>query len=243
MSNAHIPGGYQTGGLWIAAGLSFGVVVVGSGLALFAMMEFDERCMQGLTQGPGRLLRVRDHAFPPATVCEFQHGEVASLGGHGVLNVLLWTSLLVMVTCLLASLLAECLDPRLGSGLVVPMTRVQKLRRTGTAFFVTSSVFLLFYALAGWNLVTNPSSACSAGSDWGAYAPETLDRSLFPPQASCRFTSGLTRQLNPDWVASLAIGLAVPAVVAALGLGLALRRWIGERRVTPRETPTATLSN
>lgn len=223
------------------AGIAFGVVVVGSGLALFSMMEFDERCMQGLTQGPGPLLRVRDQAFPPATICEFQDGEVASLGGHGVLNVLLWAGMLVMVTCLLASLLAEWMDPRLGSDLVVPMTRVQKLRRTGTAFFVTSFAFLLFYALVGWQLVTDPSSACSVGADWGAHAPETLNPSLFPPQATCRFTSGSTRQLNPDWMASLAAGLAAPAVLAAIGFGLALRRWIADRQVPPKETHTAPL--
>jgi len=181
MSNAQTVGSYRTAGLWVAAGLSFGVVAVGSGLALFAMLEFDERCMQGLTQGPGRLLRVRKQAFPPATVCEFRHGEVTSLGGHGVLSVFLWVSLLVMITCLLVSLIAECLDPRLGSELVVPMTRAEKLRRTGTAFFVTSFVFLLFYALVGWKLVTGPSSACSAGADWGMNAPKTVDYSFFQP--------------------------------------------------------------
>ncbi|WEH40285.1 hypothetical protein OG233_12750 [Streptomyces sp. NBC_01218] len=243
MSQAQAPGGYRTGGLWIAAGISFGVLAVGSALALVAMMEFDERCMHGITQGPGRLLRVRNQAFPPATVCEFQNGEVASLGGHGVLNVLLWAGLLFMVTCLLVALLAEWLDPEPGSDLVVPMTRVEKLRRTGTAFCVTGSAFLLVYALAGWKLLMGPSSACSAGSDWGSQQPETLDPRLFPPQATCRFTSGMTGQLNPDWLASLAVELAVPAVLAAVGFGLALRRWTVERRVTGEEKPAAALSH
>lgn len=81
MSNARTHGGYRTGGLWAAAGISFGAVVVGSAIAVFGMMEFDERCQHGLTQGPGRLLRVRDQAFPPATICEFQYGEVSSIGG------------------------------------------------------------------------------------------------------------------------------------------------------------------
>ncbi len=118
ISNARTYGGYRTGGLWVATGISFGAVAVGSGLALLGMFEFDERCMQGMTQGPGRLLRVRDQAFPPATICEFQHGDVSSIGGRGVLSVLLWGSLLVMVTCLLVALIAECFDPRLGSDLV-----------------------------------------------------------------------------------------------------------------------------
>ncbi|MGW0912518.1 hypothetical protein ACWD1Z_12310 [Streptomyces sp. NPDC002784] len=60
------------------------------------MIEFDE-CMHGLPTGPGELLRTREQAFPPATVCEFQHGDVASIGGRGVLGVPLWGSLLVLV--------------------------------------------------------------------------------------------------------------------------------------------------
>ncbi|WP_228044285.1 hypothetical protein [Streptomyces ferrugineus] len=205
-------------------------MVVGSALALFGMLEFDERCMQGLTQGPGRLLRVRDQAFPPATICEFQHGEVSSIGGQGVLEVLLWGSLLVMVICLFTALIAECFDPRLGSDLVVPMTRAEKLRRTGAAFFVTGSVFLMFYTLAGWKLFAGPSSACSTGADWTTNAPRTLEYSFFPPQATCQYTSGLTRQMNPDWMASLAVELAVPALMAGVGFALAWRRWGVERR-------------
>lgn len=221
MSNARTYGGYRTGGLWVATGISFGAVVVGSGLALLGMFEFDERCMQGMTQGPGRLLRVRDQAFPPATICEFQHGDVSSIGGRGVLSVLLWGSLLVMVTCLLVALIAECFDPRLGSDLVVPMSRGERLRRTGTAFFVTGSVFLMFYALVGWRLFAGPSSVCSVGADWGTNAPKTLEYSFFPPQATCQYTSGLTRRMNPDWMASLAMELAVPALIAGVGFALA----------------------
>ncbi|MFI9048244.1 hypothetical protein [Streptomyces sp. NPDC053427] len=235
MSNALEHGGYRTGGLWIAAGISLGAVVVGSGLALFGMLEFDERCMQGVTQGPGRLLRVRQQAFPPATFCEFQHGEVSSIGGRGVLGVLLWGSLLALVTCLFVALIAECFDPRVGSDLVKPMSRAEKLRRTWTALFVTGSVFLMFYALAGWRLFAGPSSACSAGADWGTQAPKTLEYSFFPPQATCRYTSGLTRQMNPDWVASLAMELAVPTLIAGVGFVLAWRRRGAERRATQQE--------
>jgi hypothetical protein len=180
MSDTRSYGGYRTGGLWAAAAISFGAVVVGSVLALFGMLEFDERCMHGLTQGPGRLLRVRDQAFPPATICEFQRGEVSSIGGQGVLSVLLWAGLLVMVTSLFVALIAECFDPRLGSDLVVPMSRAEKLRRTGAAFFVTVSVFLMFYALAGWRLFTGPSSVCSTGADWGTNEPKTLEYSFLP---------------------------------------------------------------
>ncbi|WP_210570451.1 hypothetical protein [Streptomyces sp. GESEQ-4] len=229
MSNARTHGGYRTGGLWAAAGISFGAVMVGSAIASFGMMEFDERCQHGLIQGPGRLLRVRDQAFPPATICEFQYGEVSSIGGGGVLNVLLWGSMLILVTCLLVALIAECLDPSLGSELVVPMSRGAKLRRTGAAFFVLGSVFLMVYAFAGWRLVAGPSSACAAGADWGNQAPKTLEYSFFPPQATCQYTSGLTRQMNPDWVASLATELAVPALMAGVGFALALRRWAVDR--------------
>ncbi|MER5753220.1 hypothetical protein [Streptomyces sp. NPDC002088] len=232
MSNARTHGGYRTGGLWAAAGISFSAVVLGSGLALFGMLEFDERCMHGLTQGPGRLLRVRDQAFPPATICEFERGEVSSVGGSGVLSALLWVSLSALVLCLLAALIAECLEPRLGSDLVVPMSRAEKLRRTGAAFFVAGSVFLMFYALAGWRLFTGPSSVCSAGADWGTNTPRTLEYSFFPPQATCQYTSGLTRQMNPDWVASLSMELAAPALIAGVGFVLAWRRWRLERRAT-----------
>ncbi|MGP4005830.1 hypothetical protein [Streptomyces sp. 4N124] len=229
MSHARTHFGYRTGGLWAAVGISFCAVVVGSLIALFGMLEFDERCMQGLTQGPGPFRRVRGQAFPPATICEFQNGEVSSIGGGGVLSVLLWGCMLTLVTCLLVALIAECLDPRPGSDLVVPMSRIEKLRRTGAAFFVIGSVFLMVYAFAGWRLVAGPSSACAAGADWGTNAPKTLEYSFFPPQATCQYTSGLTRQMNPDWVASLATELAVPALIAGVGFALAWRRWAVDR--------------
>ncbi|MEU1305484.1 hypothetical protein [Streptomyces shenzhenensis] len=240
MADTGTHGGYRTDGLWAAAGVSFGLVVVGSGLALLGMMEFDERCMQGVTQGPGRLLRVRDQAFPPATICEFDGGEVSSIGGRAVLGAPLWASLLIMITCLLVALIAECFEPRLGSDLVVPMSRAEKLRRTGTAFFVTGSVFLMFYALVGWRLFAGPSSVCSAGADWGQNPPRTLTYSFFPPQATCQYTSGLTEQLNPDWMASLAAELAVPVVPAGIGFVLAWRRWSVERRATRQDTAPET---
>ncbi|MFF3346533.1 hypothetical protein [Streptomyces sp. NPDC002779] len=197
------------------------------------MIEFDERCMQGLTTGPGELLRTREQAFPPATVCEFQHGDVVSIGGRGVLGVLLWGSLLVMVVCLFVALIAECCEPPLGSDLVEPRSRTEKLRRTGTALFVTGSVFLMFYALAGWRLFTGPSSVCSAGGDWGEHAPRTLEYSFFPPQATCQYTSGMTRRMNPDWLASLTVQLSLPALVAGIGFALAWRRCRSGSRPEP----------
>lgn len=90
---------------------------------------------------------------------------------------------------------------------------------------MTGSVFLIFYALAGRHLLAGPSSACAAGADWGTNPPRTLTYSFLPPQATCQYTSGLTRRMNPDWVASLATELAVPAVVAGAGFGVALWRW------------------
>ncbi|MGW0598901.1 hypothetical protein ACWD11_17365 [Streptomyces sp. NPDC002776] len=197
------------------------------------MIEFDERCMQGLTTGPGELLRTREQAFPPATVCEFQHGDVVSIGGRGVLGVLLWGSLLVMVVCLFVALIAECCEPPLGSDLVEPRSRTEKLRRTGTALFVTGSVFLMFYALAGWRLFTGPSSVCSAGGDWGEHAPRTLEYSFFPPQATCQYTSGMTRRMNPDWLASLTVQLSLPALLAGIGFALAWRRCRSGSRPEP----------
>ncbi|MFI2431328.1 hypothetical protein [Streptomyces sp. NPDC018693] len=229
MPDIRAHGGYRTDGLWIAAAVSFCVLIAGSAIAGFGMLEFDERCMHGMTRGPGRLLRTRNEAFPPATICEFERGEVSSVGGSGVLAFLLWASLVVLVVCLFVALVAECLDPPLGSDLVVPMSRTEKLRRTGTAFFVTGSVFLMFYALAGWQLFTGPSSVCSAGGDWGSQAPKTLEYSFFPPQATCQYTSGMTRQLNPDWLASLATELAFPALLAGVGFALAWRRRRAER--------------
>jgi len=223
-------GSYRTAGLWVAAGISFGAVVVGSALALLGMFEFDEDCMHGLVKGPGRLHNVRNQAFPPATICEFEHGDITSVGGGVVLGGLLWLSMLVLVVCVLGALIAEWFEPRLDSALAEPMSRAAKLRRTGVALFVTGSVFLMFYALAGWKLLAGPSSACSAGADWGINAPKTLEYSFFPPQATCRFTSGMTRRMNPDWVASLATELAVPVLLAGVGFVLAWRRWHSERR-------------
>ena len=230
MSNTRTYGGYRTGGLWIAAGISFGAVVVGSALALFGMLEFDEQCAQGLVTGPGKLGDIRNRAFPPATICEFEHGDVTSIGGGFILGGLLWLSMLVLVVCLLVALVAEWFEPRLGGALVIPVSRAAKLRRTAVAFFVTGSAFLMFYALAGWKLLAGPSSACAAGADWKYNPPTTLSYSFLPPQATCRFTSGLTRRMNPDWVASLATELTVPALIAGVGFGLAWGRRREERR-------------
>jgi hypothetical protein len=117
------------------------------------------------------------------------------------------------------------------------MSRAAKLRRTGTAFFVTGSVFLMLYALAGWKLLAGPSSACSTGADWGTNTPRTLEYSFLPPQATCQYTSGLTRQLNPDWLASLTTELALPALVSGLGFASAVRRWSVDRRAVPDSVP------
>ncbi|MFD6277606.1 hypothetical protein ACFWFI_18835 [Streptomyces sp. NPDC060209] len=231
MSYVRMHSGYRTGGVWAAAGISFAVLSVASGIAAFGMMEFDEQCMHGLVQGPGRLMRVRDQAFPPATVCEFQGGDVASVGGRDVLGTLLWGSLLVLVVCMFVALLAECFDPRPGGRLVMPMSRAEKLRRTGTAFSATGSVFLLLYAPAGWKLLAGPSSACSTGADWGAHAPRTLEYSFFPPQATCQYTSGMTERMNPDFLASLTAQSAAPALLAGVGFALALRRWSRDRAI------------
>ncbi|WP_405768671.1 hypothetical protein [Streptomyces sp. NBC_01538] len=233
MSNTRTYGGYRTGGLWVAAGISFGAVVVGSALALFGMLEYDERCTQGLVTGPGELRNVRSQAFPPATICEFEHGDVTSVGGGTALGAFLWLSMLVLVVCLLLALIAEWFEPRLDNRLAVPRTRVEKVRRTGVTFFATGAVFLMFYALAGWKLLAGPSSACSTGADWGVNPPRTLKYSFLPPQATCQYTSGLTRQLNPAWTASLATELAVPALMAGVGFVLAWRRWRTDRPEGP----------
>ncbi|MDX3454493.1 hypothetical protein PV396_21520 [Streptomyces sp. ME02-8801-2C] len=229
MPNTRTYGSYRTGGLWAAAGISFGAVIVGSAVALFGMLEFDERCQQGLVTGPGALRHVRNQPFPPATVCEFERGDVTSVGGGLVLGGLLWLSMLVLVICLFAALIAEWFEPRLGGPWVTPISRTAKLRRTGTAFFVTGSAFLMFYALAGWKLLAGPASACSTGADWGTNPPRTLQYSFLPPQATCQYTSGMTRRMNPDWVASLATELAVPALVAGVGFALAWWRWRSDR--------------
>ncbi|MFF2732500.1 hypothetical protein ACFVS9_31900 [Streptomyces sp. NPDC058008] len=231
MSHAGVHSGYRTGALWAAAGISFAGLVIGSAIAAVGMLEFDEQCTHGLIQGPGRLLRVRDQAFPPATVCEFQGGDIASVGGREVLGTLLRGGLLVMVLCVFVALLAECFDPRPGGRLVMPMSRAEKLRRTGTALTVTCSVFLLLYAPAGWKLLAGPSSACSAGADWGDNPPRTLEYSFFPPQATCRYTSGMTERMNPGFLASLAAQSAAPVLPAGVGFALALRRWSRERAV------------
>ncbi|MFB6835875.1 hypothetical protein [Streptomyces sp. NPDC056361] len=237
MSDTRAHGGYRTGGLWAAAGISFGVVVIGSGVAAFGMLEYDERCMQGMVAGPGPLLRTRNEAFPPATVCEFARGEVSSLDDWSVLGPLLWLALAVLVVCLFAALLAEWFEPRVGAPWVRPMSRAEKLNRTGTALFVTGSMFAMLYALAGWKLLAGPSSACSTGGDWGENAPTTVAYSFFPPQATCRYTSGTTSLLTPEWLASLTAQSAAPALVAAVGFALAWRRRRAERRTADAADP------
>ncbi|WP_075660790.1 hypothetical protein [Streptomyces acidiscabies] len=226
-------GSYRTDRLWATAGISFAVLLVGSLVAAVGMLEFDEECMHGLVEGPGQLLRTRDQAFPPATVCEFEGGEVSSIGGHGPFDVLMWAGMVLLVTCLLVALVAECLEPPLGGRFVEPMTRAEKLGRTRVVFFVFGSVFVLVYTLVGWQLLAGPSSACSRGGDWGTNPPRTLDYNFLPPQATCQYTSGSTSRLNPEWAASLATELAVPALLAGTGYTLARRRSAEERRTAP----------
>ncbi|MBD0737177.1 hypothetical protein [Streptomyces sp. CBMA29] len=236
MSNARTddrPGGYRTGPLWLGAGVAFAVLGLGLVVALFGMLEFDERCMQGMTKGPGPLVNTRNQAFPPATVCEFRDGDVTSVGGGALLTGLLWAALLFMTACVFLALLAECFEPPLRGAfageLVVPMSRTEKVRRTGAAFFVTGSFFLMIYALAGWKLLAGPASACARGADWGAYAPRTVTYSFFPPRATCQYASGMTHRMNPDWFAWLTAGMIAPALLAGLGFVLAYRRRRAER--------------
>ncbi|MFE0775108.1 hypothetical protein [Streptomyces sp. NPDC058861] len=230
MPDTRTHGGYRTGGLWAGVGISLGAVVIGSGLALFAMLEYDERCAHGMVQGPGRLLRTRNQAFPPATVCEFERGEVSSLGGSWLPETLLWAALAVLVVCLFAALVADWFEPRPGGPLVEPRSRAEQVSRTGAAFLATGSLFLLLYALAGWELLAGPSSACSAGGGWGSLPPRTLEYSFFPPQATCQYRSGGTALLTPDWLSSLTALAALPALVAGTGFVLAWRRRREERR-------------
>lgn len=229
MSHGETTAGYRTDRLWATAAIAFCALLAGSAVALMGMLEFGERCTQGLTGGPGRLLRTRDQAFPPATVCEFEHGEVASVAARTPLGFLLWVCLAVLVVALLGALVAECLDPLPGGDLVRPMSRTEKVRRTGVAFFVLGSVFLMAYLLTAYELLLGPSTACSNGGDWSASPPETIGASLFPPQATCRLGSGMTRDLNPDWMVSLVVELAVPAALSALAFGLAWWRRAADR--------------
>ncbi|MET8983527.1 hypothetical protein ABZX85_49010 [Streptomyces sp. NPDC004539] len=217
-------GSYRTDRLWAAVGISLGVLLVGTLVALGGMLEFGERCSQGLTEGPGRLLRTRNQAFPPATVCEFESGDVSSIGGRGPLNLVLWAGLAVLVACLLVALVADCLEPPLGGPFVLPVTRAAKLRHTRTVLLVLGSVFLMFYALNAWRLLAGPSAACARGADWGSNPPTTEGYSLFPPQATCRYTSGATSRINPEWAVSLTVELAVPALLAGIAHMLARRR-------------------
>ncbi|WP_327128420.1 MULTISPECIES: hypothetical protein [unclassified Streptomyces] len=65
---------------------------------------------------------------------------------------------------------------------------------------------------------------------WGTNAPKTLECSFLPPQATCLYTSGLTRQMNPDRMATPATELALPALIAGIGFALACRLRGMERR-------------
>ncbi|MFG3035302.1 hypothetical protein ACGFYZ_00230 [Streptomyces sp. NPDC048330] len=239
MSHTRTYGAYRTSGLWAAAGISFGVVVIGSGLALLSMLEYDEQCMHGLTRGPGALLRTRYEAFPPATVCEFEGGDVSSLDSWVVLGPLLTLASAALLTCLFTALVAEWFEPRPGAPWVRSTTRARKLNRTASALFVTGSAFPLLYALAGWKLLAGPSSACSAGGGWGSHPPRTLEVSFLPPQATCQYTSGMTSPLNPAWLASLTAWSAVPLVLASVGFALAWRRRRAERRSTAAQAQDA----
>jgi len=221
MSNTPTHGAFRTGRLWAAAGVLSLVLFLAFVVAWLDTLEFDERCSHGMVKGPGQLGDIRRQAFPPATICEYEGGEVAA-GGTGILGAVIWCALAGLVLCVLLALLAECVELPAGTGL--RLTRTERLRRAGTAFFVTGSFFALVYGLLAWPLLTGPSSACSAGAEWGIHPPKTLDHRLFPPQATCMTHSGSVSRLNAGWAETLTVMLAVPASISAAALALAWRR-------------------
>ncbi|MCX4821377.1 hypothetical protein OG883_15985 [Streptomyces sp. NBC_01142] len=223
MSNTPTSGAFRTERLWAAAGVLFVVLLATSGWSWLTSSEFDEHCARGMVEGPGRLLGFRRQTFPPAVICEYEHGEV-SAGGTGFFGVVMWICLMGMALCVVLALLAECVELPAGAASAQRISRTEKLRRTGTALFVTASAFLLVYGLAAWPLVTGPSSACSARGEWGTYPPSTVEYSLFPPQATCMYRSGETSKLNPGWVEVVTTALFVPMAISGVGVALALRR-------------------
>ncbi|MEU3688984.1 hypothetical protein [Streptomyces narbonensis] len=225
MSHTRTHGGYRTDRLWAVFRIALVATGLGSMVALAGMLSFDDECGRGWIEGPGTPKGTRFEAFPPAAVCEFERGEVSSTGD--ALGGFLWVAMTVLVVCLFTALIAEWCEPRLGGPLVVPMSRAEKRNRTGAAFFVTGSAFLVLYALAGWRLFLGPSSVCSGGDGRG---PTTTAYDLFPPQATCLTASGSVSRLNPDWVTSLTALSALPALVAGIGYALAVRRLRAERR-------------
>ncbi|WP_175412385.1 hypothetical protein [Streptomyces sp. TRM64462] len=229
MPNSLTYGAFRTGRLWAAAGVSFVVLLLGSGWALLGSLEFDELCAQGKFTDQGRLLDIRRPSFPPAVICEYERGEL-SAGGTGLLGALLWLSLLTLVLCVLLALLAECVELPAGSPRSARVTRRESLRRTAVAFCVTASVFTGVYVLMAWPLLSGPSTACAAGAEWGFHPPETRDPSFFPPQATCVFRSGETSRLNAEWATTVTAALALPAAIAGTALTLAWRRHHTERR-------------
>ncbi|MFP3987124.1 hypothetical protein U9R90_06395 [Streptomyces sp. E11-3] len=232
MSNSHTYrtyGAIRTGKLWATAAVLFFVLLGSLALCVFDSLEFDERCAQGMVEGPGRLQDTRQQSFPPAVICEFEHG-VVSAGGTGLLGAVTWLSLAGLAMCVLLALLAECVELPAGPRAPLLISRAERTRRTGTALFVTGSAFLMVYGLFGWRLLAGPSSACSAGAEWGTFPPETLEYRLFPPQATCMAHSGRTWHLNGDWGEALATASAVYLAVAGAGFALAWRRRRAEVR-------------
>ncbi|MFD7502238.1 hypothetical protein [Streptomyces sp. NPDC059850] len=230
MSNTLTHGAFRTERLWAAAGVLSLVLFLTSVVAWVDTLEFDERCSHGMVNGVGELGKIRRQAFPPATICEYAGGDVAA-GATGLLGAVIWCALAGLALCVLLALLAECVELPAGIG-GLQLTRKERLRRAGTAFFVTGSFFALVYGLLAWPLLGGPSSACSAGADWGSYPPKTLDYSLFPPQATCVTRSGDVSQLNAGWAETLTVMLAVPAAISATALALAVRRGRREAHAT-----------
>ncbi|MFC9705965.1 hypothetical protein ACFTWD_35320 [Streptomyces sp. NPDC056943] len=225
MSHTQTHGGYRTDPLWAVFRVALVATGLGSAAALVGTLNADDECGRGWIDGPGAPTGTRFEAFPPSVVCEFERGEVSTTGD--VLGGFLWVAMTVLVVCLFTALLAEWCEPRLGGPLVVPMSRTEKRGRTGAAFFVTGSAFLILYALTGWQLFLGPSSVCSGGDVRG---PATTSYGFFPPQATCLTGSGSVSRLNPDWVTSLTTLSALPALVAGIGYALAVRRLRAERR-------------
>ncbi|WP_222721703.1 hypothetical protein [Actinomadura sp. HBU206391] len=231
MPNAPRYAAFRTGLLWVLVGWLFLVLLVSLGWSWFSALEFDERCNQGIVEGPGQLQDIRRPAFPPAVICEYTQGEI-SAGGTGLLGAVMWLSLILLVLAVLLALLAECVESPAGARLTSPISRRDKLHRTSAVFVATAFPFLLIYGLAAWPLITGPSSSCGARGEWLGHPPKTLEYSLFPPQATCQYASGMTSELNPGWVVVLATALSIPMAIAGTSVVLAWHRRRLERRAT-----------
>ena len=220
-------------GLWAAFALSVcaGVLTWLLGWLTVGVSELDERCAHGI-EGPGGDFRVERGSFPPSVRCVFADGTTVSAGDF--FGWVLWMCVAAAVACAAAAWVCE----------FAGLAQARAVVRFGILALVSLLVLALLCAVVPAVMAPpgrDPLSTCSALTTGVYERASEVRRSVFPPQATCVYPSGVTHDLVPAWWGTTTWVALGAVLVAFLGLARALHRH-GLRPGSPESPAAAALS-